>query len=100
MNVGEARRLLARGLDRIVLRGDEAGRLWAEVRGNLAGILELEGLEIRTPLLVQEHSLPIEDESCGKVLECVGDRSEQVRERVQIAGEKLDKIRCVSSRSP
>ena len=42
MNVEEARRLLARGLDRIVLRRDEAGRLWAELRGNLAGILRLD----------------------------------------------------------
>jgi hypothetical protein len=40
-NVEEARRLLARGLDRIVLRRGEDGHLWAEVRGNLSGILQL-----------------------------------------------------------
>ena len=41
-NVEEARRLLAQGLDRIVLRRGEDGHLWAEVRGNLSGILRLD----------------------------------------------------------
>lgn len=41
-NIEEARRLLTRGIERIVLRRDEAGRLWGEMRGNLAGILKLD----------------------------------------------------------
>jgi hypothetical protein len=41
-NIEEARRLLARGVERIVLQRDEAGRLWAEMRGNLAGILKVD----------------------------------------------------------
>ena len=41
-NVEETRRLLARGLDRIVLRRGADGHLWAEVKGNLAGILRLD----------------------------------------------------------
>jgi site-specific DNA recombinase len=40
INVDAARALLARGFDRIVLRRD-GPHLWAEVRGNLAGILQL-----------------------------------------------------------
>jgi hypothetical protein len=40
-NVEEARRLLARGLDRIVLRRGEDGHPWAEVRGNLSWVLQL-----------------------------------------------------------
>ena len=41
-DIDEARRLLNRGFARIVLRRDEGGRLWPEVRGNLAGLLNLE----------------------------------------------------------
>ena len=40
--IEEARRLLSLGLERIVLRRDEDGHLWAELRGNLAGILRLD----------------------------------------------------------
>jgi hypothetical protein len=45
-DVDEARRLLVKGFDRIVLRRDEDGRLWAEVRGNLGGLLNLEDAEL------------------------------------------------------
>ena len=37
---------MAKGLDQIVLRRDEDGRLWAEVRGNLAGLLNLEETKV------------------------------------------------------
>ncbi len=42
LDIDEARRLLTRRFERIVLRRDEDGRLWAKVRGNLSGILRLD----------------------------------------------------------
>ena len=45
-DIDGARRLLTRGFDRIVLRRDEDGHLWAEVRGNLAGLLNLEDADL------------------------------------------------------
>lgn len=44
-NVDAARALLARGFDRIVLRRD-GPHLWAEIRGNLAGMLQLDEGEL------------------------------------------------------
>ena len=45
-DIGGARQLLGRGVERIVLRRGDDGRLWAEVRGNLAGLLNLEDAEL------------------------------------------------------
>ena len=57
-DVDEARRLLSRGFDRIVLRRDEDGRLWAEVRGNLAGLLNLEGADRLLEMVPEEGLEP------------------------------------------
>ena len=57
-DVDEARRLLARGFDRIVLRRGEDGHLWAEVRGNLAGLLNIEDTDRLLELVPEEGLEP------------------------------------------
>ena len=57
-DIDEARRLLARGFGRILLRRDEDGRLWADVHGNLAGLLDLDEGADGLLELVPEERLP------------------------------------------